>query len=118
MDIQPIIDVMEHARDLIARPNGWTQKTMARDSGGNSIASRRPDAVCFCAFGAVLRSVADKIKENYDVYSKVHFGAGIVALEELVENKPIESWNDREGRTQAEVVALFDQAITNLKAKK
>jgi len=117
MDIQPVIDVMEHARDLIARPNGWTQGTMARDSEGRYIATRRPEAVCFCAFGAVMRSVDDKVKENHAVYSDAHFSIGIHALEDLVENKPIESWNDKEGRTQGEVVSLFDRAIANLKAK-
>ncbi len=44
------------ARDLLARPNGWTQHAYARDARGCDIELMSPRATSFCMLGALRRA--------------------------------------------------------------
>src|SRR5678816_4060676 len=46
-------DVLIAARERIAKPGGWTQRTYARDAAGEPVAPRNRDAACYCAVGAI-----------------------------------------------------------------
>jgi hypothetical protein len=98
------------ARERIA--HGWTQGAFARDAAGNVTEDKRPDAVCFCALGAL----------QLDWYSDQ---PSVEALANAVEVVPVgcspltiispftivSHFNDLPTTTQADVLALFDRAI-------
>lgn len=43
------------AYELLSSPEKWTKGTYARDEEGNSISCKSPEAVQFCALGAIER---------------------------------------------------------------
>jgi hypothetical protein len=47
-------DVLKAARAKITDPNKWTRGVNARDSSGLECFAHKPEAVCWCAQGAVL----------------------------------------------------------------
>jgi len=100
-----IIDrVLTEATNLL-KTKGWVQRVMKNNSG-------------FCALGAV-RTATEKVKltltveerinpENYEIYSNIKR-----FLEYILDDKDcmnIIVWNDQEGRTKEEVIALFTKA--------
>ena len=46
-------DILIQARALIAKPEAWTRGTGARDADGEPIGVEHPDAVSWCATGAI-----------------------------------------------------------------
>lgn len=48
------------ARDLISDPEHWTQNHMARNGKNRSIEATDPDAVKFCALGAVDKTLGEE----------------------------------------------------------
>lgn len=93
-------DILIRARALVAR--GWTQRTNARDETGRPTDPRGPDAVCWCLSGAVHRVAPDAARHAYQLLCKALDSPWAV------------DWNDTPGRTQAEVLELFDRAIARL----
>lgn len=81
------------ARAQIARRNGWCQGAFCNDEGA------------MCAFGAVNRSAL--FFESTPAKNALK-----AALPEPYDS--VMFYNDQRGRTQAEVVALFDRAIASL----
>lgn len=95
-----VADVLSAAADLIEPEGAWTQGQAARDRHGNGVDYRSPDAVCFCALGACVRSVSP----GYDDFAVRCF------LRSMTPDGTIANWNDAPGRTQAEVVAKLREA--------
>ncbi len=91
------------ARNLLAA--GWTQGTLARDANGTGVQFQDTAATCFCAMGAIARTrtVGDST------------GGVFRLVEKETDIGNLVKFNDTEGRTQAEVVAVFDKAIEALK---
>lgn len=102
-----VIETLKKARDLIAREGGWTQGAYARDAAG-SACSIGANAQCFCTLGA-LRLASDGDRDLAR--------AAAAALRDRHSMVWIDDWNDTPGRTQAEVVALFDAAIAAEEAR-
>lgn len=92
------LDILIGARERIAR--GWTQGAMARDAEGLECGVHEPVASCFCALGAIF-AAAEGIVHGLD--------AAACLRAELRDD--ITRWNDARGRTQAEVLAVFDRVI-------
>lgn len=91
-------DILDQAADLIEPEGAWTQGWFARDRHGHKVPTWSPDAVCWCAIGAILRaanlpSVAGAARSH--IFSLVG---------------PIPDFNDAPERTQAEVVAKLREA--------
>lgn len=97
-------EIMQYARNLLAREGGWTQGCLGRDANGNEVLNP-DDAVCFCSIGA-LALAKQNLKATYD-----RVAAARNRLKEILEVDYLSAWNDAPGRTQAEVVALFDEGI-------
>lgn len=95
-----VADKLREARKLIER--GWCQDAYALDANGDEIRENDPSAVCWCASGALLVDLnhPDPI---------VHRAR--MMFRRAIKNDFIPGWNDRPGRTQAEVLAAFDKAI-------
>lgn len=92
--------VLTLARELIATPDRWTKGAIARNVHGDPVASRSADAVCWCALGAGLH-VAGLILRVPDN-----------ALPLDTEARTIESYNDLPSTTHADILAVFDRAIS------
>ncbi len=49
-------EIIQQAIDLISDPNKWTKNALARDKYNNKlINSNSPEAVCWCAVGAIRK---------------------------------------------------------------
>ncbi len=114
------LEILKAARALVAKPNGWIRGSWAAKRVGGKVATtadwpaliRRGRYNCYCAAGAVYRVSDD------DDSSRRAFRALVGsdppswdAGSELID------WNDRPRRTQKQVVALFDKAITAEKTR-
>jgi hypothetical protein len=82
---------------MVAR--GWCQGVAAEDARGQSVLATDLGACRWCALGAMGHSRG--LLHLSPLYSAGGFEGG----SELVE------WNDEAGRTQADVLALYDAAI-------
>ena len=91
---------LQQARQLLAKPNGWTQGSYARDRHGVMVDSRCSEATAFCASGA-LYATQDDLNGSMQARTVIY---RIIADD-------IEVWNDADGRSQADIVRAFDQAI-------
>lgn len=96
--------VLRRARPLIAA--GWTQYAFAKDDVGATVNSSSPNAVCWCSLGAINASI--EMTGEYDAAKNVL---------SRVAGENIGVWNDAPGRTQAEVLALFDRAIAECESQ-
>jgi hypothetical protein len=105
-----VIDVLKVG--LIKIKAGWCQNAYAKNAQGyicnmcavENEAEYNPEAACFCAAGAVLdhtQAVRELQKTAYP---------------NMTEREYIATWNDQEGRTQQEVVELYEQTIARLES--
>lgn len=92
------VEQLRAARALVER--GWCQGVLARNKNGKKCGHRSKHAVCFCALGALYRGGLEYWSDRF-----LHDAA-----EKLGAVNPV-CFNDAPGRTQAEVLALFDEAI-------
>ena len=51
--------IVQRSRALIATPRTWTQEEFARDSFGEPVSWRSPQAVQFCIWGALNRAARE-----------------------------------------------------------
>lgn len=93
------LDILIGAREHIAR--GWTQGAMARDAEGLECGVREAVATCFCALGAIFAAAGSHNEPALPAADRLRA--------ELRDD--ITRWNDAPGRTQAEVLAVFDRVI-------
>lgn len=93
-------EILAKAADLIAPEGAWTQGSYALSANGDTAPPEDPEAVCWCASGAILRVAPSE-------------DAARVARRIVMETNQLFSlgqWNDRPSRTQAEVVAALRKA--------
>ena len=101
-------EILVEARELIDK-RGWCQFQFAKrdphsHGGIQRIASFKVFGKAFCPLGAIM-AVGDR------------HGGGVLAKHALALAAGLSSaghvpvWNDRPGRTKAEVLAVFDKAI-------
>lgn len=85
------------AWELISGPGAWTQGFLARDRDGKACLEDDSEACCFCMMGAIKRVYGPDFREVFDVLLRNKVGQWYP------------QWNDRPGRTQAEVVAVLKE---------
>ena len=100
MKVRTPAELLTEARALIAK--GWCQGASARDVHGIPADFWGQKAVTFCMSGALCRM------ENF-IFDAHRTSRNI--LYSVIEVNNLATWNDREGRTQEEVLAAFDKAI-------
>ncbi len=103
--IRKIVQVLVKSRVLLKK--GWTQEWFARDADGVNCDENSKQATCWCITGALCRVdgggvVFQRITEELERSAKV---------------PNIVMWNDAPGRTQDEVLKLFDRTIRRLRAQ-
>jgi hypothetical protein len=88
---------------------GWTQETSARRADGLAVGASDPAATCWCALGALFAAGDALAPERCDREMELRAADELKRLGGVPTS--LVGWNDRRGRTQAEVVALFDRAL-------
>lgn len=97
-------EILVKARELISDPARWTQGVAAKNARGEVTAAVDGDAVCWCSYGAIRNVVGWHDNRNNLIFrAECH-------LNHAADTSYI-SFNDRQGRTHAEVLAMFDKAI-------
>lgn len=84
------LDILIAARDLLSK--GWTQGS----------------AASFCSIGAVHR--CSPPREGSEILNEL-----TITMKAQSSAPCLMAWNDQPNRTQAEVLALFDQTIERIK---
>jgi hypothetical protein len=98
--VNAVADKLREAKALVAK--GWTRGDWAKDAQGEPVFEREPEAVCWCASGALFAASEAGFASAgvlHDVFSQAN------------EIETISVWNDAPERTQSEVLAAFDKAI-------
>ncbi len=98
-DLQTTLDCLRAARDLVQK--GWCQGALARNQLGEAVQEFSDEAIEVCTMGAILRAGRGNphaIAAGWNVVGRVV-------------GPKMGEWNDREHRTQAQVIGLFDRAI-------
>lgn len=99
--MKTVIEVLKESRALIEK--GWCQIHTAVNHSGQSTWTGCPTACKWCAFGAVMAVTGDWNKP-YAILRDLTVGS-------------LAEWNDAPGRTQAEVLDLFDRAIAKAESE-
>ena len=96
-------EILVAARELISQPERWTQGAYARDLNGLRVSPGGPNAVCWCAIGAMAKVAGLSSGEMED-------SRAAITLELAAEsNGVIAEWNDASDHES--VVEAFDRAI-------
>lgn len=104
----PVLATLTAARALLTPPGSWCQGS-ARDVVGSRVVARCSfAAISFAAISVALSSEAELA--IFDVLAT--FGA----IGEVAEFSSVVGWNDYPGRTHADVLTAFDQAIARRRA--
>lgn len=103
-------EVLAKAADLIAMEGRWSRGHFARDRAGFPCEARSGFAASWCPSGAIQRVSAPlparPVPDAAYAYLCRHLGCSFVS-----------SWNDAEGRTQAEVASALRKASELAKAE-
>lgn len=107
-EVEPsVATILRKAADLIAAPGAWTQGAFGRDAAGMVRPIQFDSAECFCALGAIAKVT------HHDPDSAWTAGIHVDArewAERALGGAFLVDWNDKEGRTQVEVVAALRKA--------
>lgn len=98
------LEILRRGRERVAK--GWCQKAQARDADGFSSNADSPSAAQWCAIGAIVDE-ADESGARLEAQRALR---GALGRSRLTYYAVVE-WNDTPGRTQAEVITLFEKAI-------
>ena len=115
-----VLQVLKGAREILARPESWTQNALAKDAAGAAIEGvLSEEATCWCASGAIWKAMdADPFGGDVDTPTRdLALDAKLAIIGQLIEADgrktrwTVPSWNDALERTHEEVIAAFDRAI-------
>jgi hypothetical protein len=99
--------LLELSRDRVA--SGWTQGAEARTRAGVPIDPWRAGAVEWSLLGTIVAAYEDLARAD-DGFGLDQLAIALHRLAEFVDDDSLANWNDRPGRTQADVLATLDLA--------
>lgn len=102
------LEIVERCLLLYSKKGRWTQKTCARDRDGNAVPVFSKEARSFCIEGAIRRAGGIDDRGAY---------ARLAPLIKAQIGKPAFDWNDQAGRTQVEVVRMFEDLADDIRFK-
>jgi len=109
------IEVLQYARTLLERPDGWTQGVGARDASGEPVSPYDPRACRFCLFGALER--AGKVVGDRDaLHAAYALVCAVLGFRFPSESLFLIDWNDIPGRSQRDILELLDRAIARARS--
>src|SRR5687768_6927944 len=100
------LEIIERCLLMFAKKGRWTQKTLARDQSGKPVRVFSQEAKSFDIEGCIRRSAGEDDRGAYMRFVK--------KIKNQVGVNPFD-WNDKKGRTQMEVVRLFEDLADELK---
>ncbi len=101
--------LLRHAKSQIATPRRWTQCALARNILGQVCSTHSRWATRWDAIGAVyIQPQPQELHAPLKIAALSYLRAAVPAG-----GRSLSEWHDTPGRTHAEVLALFDRAITN-----
>lgn len=122
-DIQFAIDVLLHARDLVAA--GWTQGCWARDADDTPVDYVTGTPASYCMGAAIDRAIVDHYggwyrflqapaqnRERDVAVQRMIHSACVRAIPDFEDITP---FNDHPGRIQAQILDALDAAVRFLK---
>lgn len=96
------------AQELREHPERWTASEYAVDAAGEPVDATEPAACKWCALGLLVR--------DFDANTSERRLADAL-LRDLVPNRRLVAYNDAEGRTAADIAALFEAAATRAESQ-
>ena len=127
VDLETVIDLLREAMSVITPTGAWTQGTWARTASGKIARSSDRSAASFCILGALERSISnlnisdETLRHAYKIVHEEIRAAD--AIDRLLKPKnanhasSIIGYNDRQGRTQKEVLNVLDDAVFQAEMK-
>ena len=116
--------MLREVRRLIAQPENWTQLAFARDAESFPVNASRPDARCWCLYGAAC-CVRDR-HEGYGKHVEVmqHLVSAIrnmhpnaLEIASTWGTATVVDFNDAMKRTHADVLGVLKEAIASADAE-
>ena len=92
---------LRDARALVAQ--GWCQ--------GHAKLLRDDKGYDYCATGAIVEAAEQFGCGSHGLASGLPMRQAVEIMEQVTGSELVNKWNDEDGRTQAEVLAAFDEAI-------
>jgi hypothetical protein len=105
------LEVLRGARDILARPEAWTQSAFARDCAHIAVSVRSDEASCFCLLGAMIRASGRAELELEDAEYPLEIQRAIELFRAANDVLAIAAWNDNHGRKHSHVLEAIDKAI-------
>jgi hypothetical protein len=102
------LEIVERCLLMFSKPGRWTQKTLARDRQGKPVPVFSGDARCFDIEGCIRRAAG---KDDRSAYARF-----VPLIKGQVEKHPFD-WNDMSGRSQKDVVRMFEDLADELRFK-
>lgn len=102
-------NILRNARQVIATENQWTQGRYARTRAGSPVTHQDPDAVCFCAVGALRRAEPDHTDAR-EAAARFLFLA-VNDGRKPADHIQIPVFNDNPKTEHADVIRAYDRAI-------
>ena len=99
--------LLEGARELVAE--SWCHGVDALDVNGFEVDPWDDEAASWSLLGAVL-AVLEREASGVGELPLADLAAALYALADLIETDSLVDWNDDQGQTQANVVAVLEQA--------
>lgn len=103
-----VVEVRRRAARLVER--GWCQLSYARDRHGTPVGVNSAEAASWCLLGALDEAVP--VPWTKADVARIETAAAQIAGEIGVCVKELDYWNDRPGRTQAQVVQALRGRVT------
>jgi hypothetical protein len=102
------LEIVERCLLLFSKPGRWTQKTCARDRQGKPVPVFGQEARSFDIEGAIRRAAG---KDDRGAYARF-----VSLIKGQVGKHPFD-WNDQTGRSQKEVVRMFEDLADEFRFK-
>ena len=96
--------VLVQTRKTLSDPQSWTRGCLARSERGKPVDCDSALARSFCLLGAIEGADSQKRLPLY-------YSCDILMLLGFKSTEAMVRWNDKRGRTHAEVLARLDKAI-------
>lgn len=100
------LQILKAARKLLSKPERWIQHSSARSSGGLTVKVKSPDAVGWCAIGAIRRC-----DDNRSTNGCVAERCLTLTIPRSSKHCGITGYNDAQGRSHKQIMTWFDRAI-------
>jgi hypothetical protein len=107
------IEILQKAKEILSKPGAWLKRTYARTETGISTWGHSPNAVCWCAIGAVQKATLspEETKNSIPDWTKVQ---GIWdELDRTIGDVTV--FNDAQ-ETVEPVLEVFDKTIARLES--